>query len=118
MCASVVTRPHTHPANALKVREVTIGPLGLAGTLHLPASSSALVVFAHGSGSSRFSPRNRAAANALNARGIATLLFDLLTPDEERDRSNVFDIQLLAARLIDVVHWIDNDPDLARLPLG
>ena len=58
------------------------------------------------------------AANALNARGIATLLFDLLTPDEERDRSNVFDIRLLAARLIDVVHWIDNNPELASLPLG
>jgi putative phosphoribosyl transferase len=118
MCASVVTRPHRHPANALKVREVTIGPLGLAGTLHLPAPSSALVVFAHGSGSSRFSPRNRAAANALNARGIATLLFDLLTPDEERERANVFDISLLAGRLADVIHWIDDDPDLARLPLG
>jgi len=100
------------------VREVTIGPLGLAGTLHLPASASALVVFAHGSGSSRFSPRNMAAANALNALGIATLLFDLLTPDEERERSNVFDIPLLAGRLVDVVHWIDNDPELARLPLG
>ncbi len=54
----------------------------------------------------------------LNARGIATLLFDLLTPDEERERSNVFDIPLLAERLVDVVHWIDNDPELARLPLG
>jgi len=118
MCASVATRPQTHPANALVVRAATIGPLGLAGTLHLPASASALVVFAHGSGSSRFSPRNMAAANALNARGIATLLFDLLTPDEERERSNVFDIPLLAGRLVDVVHWIDNDPELARLPLG
>ena len=118
MCASVVTHSHTRGTKAVVSREVTIGPLGLAGTLHLPASANSLVVFAHGSGSSRFSPRNMAAANSLNARGIATLLFDLLTPDEERDRSNVFDIQLLAARLIDVVHWIDNDPDLARLPLG
>jgi putative phosphoribosyl transferase len=118
MCASVVTHPHTRGGNALAARQVTIGPLGLAGTLHLPASASALVVFAHGSGSSRFSPRNMAAANALNTRGIATLLFDLLTPDEERDRSNVFDIQLLAGRLLDVVHWIDNDPELASLPLG
>jgi len=118
MCASVASRPHTRPANTVPTREVTIGPLGLAGTLHLPISASALVVFAHGSGSSRFSPRNMAAANALNAQDIATLLFDLLTPDEERDRSNVFDIQLLAGRLIDVVHWIDNDPELASLPLG
>jgi putative phosphoribosyl transferase len=118
MCASVATRSHTRQANASAKREVTIGPLGLAGTLHLPPSASALVVFAHGSGSSRFSPRNMAVANALNARGIATLLFDLLTPDEEENRANVFDIPLLAERLIGVVHWIDGEPELARLPLG
>ena len=76
------------------------------------------MVFAHGSGSSRFSPRNRAVAEALNAKGIATLLFDLLTPDEESDRANVFDIPLLAERLVDVVRWIDTQPKLARLPLG
>ncbi len=118
MSASVAARPHTRQANALAAREVTIGPLGLAGTLHVPAAASALVVFAHGSGSSRFSPRNMAVANALNAQGIATLLFDLLTPDEEENRANVFDIPLLAERLIGVVHWIDSEPELARLPLG
>jgi len=118
MCASVATRPHTRRANALTAREVVIGPLGLAGTLHLPASANALVVFAHGSGSSRFSPRNMAVANALNAEGIATLLFDLLTPGEESERANVFDIPLLAERLIEVVHWINTQPELARLPLG
>ena len=117
MRASVATRPHTQ-SNALSAREVAIGPLSLAGTLHLPASASALVVFAHGSGSSRFSPRNMAVANALNAQGIATLLFDLLTPNEEQERANVFDIPLLAERLIDVVRWIDSQPELARLPLG
>jgi len=118
MCASIATRPQTRQANALAKREVTIGPLGLAGTLHLPFSAGALVVFAHGSGSSRFSPRNMAVANSLNAQGIATLLFDLLTPQEEEIRANVFDIPLLAERLIDVVHWIDGEPELARLPLG
>ena len=115
MRASVTTRPHTRQVTA---REVAIGPLGLAGTLHLPASASALVVFAHGSGSSRFSPRNRTVANTLNDQGIATLLFDLLTPDEEQERANVFDIPLLAERLIDVVRWIDTQPELTRLPLG
>jgi putative phosphoribosyl transferase len=115
MRASVATRPQTRPLTA---REVTIGPLGLTGTLHLPAAANALVVFAHGSGSSRFSPRNMAVANALNAQGFATLLFDLLTPKEENDRTNVFDIPLLAERLIDVVHWIDTQPELAQLPLG
>jgi putative phosphoribosyl transferase len=118
MPATVVTRAQMRDASEVTAREVVIGPLSLAGTLHFPALASALVVFAHGSGSSRFSPRNIAVANALNARGIATLLFDLLTPDEERERSNVFDIPLLAERLVDVVHWIHTDPELARLPLG
>jgi pimeloyl-ACP methyl ester carboxylesterase len=102
----------------LIAREVTIGPLELAGTLRLPASANALVVFAHGSGSSRFSPRNMTVAEALNAQDIATLLFDLLTSDEEANRANVFDIPLLAQRLIDVVGWVDTQPELARLPLG
>ena len=115
MHPSVTTHPHTRQVIA---REVAIGPLGLAGTLHLPDTANALVVFAHGSGSSRFSPRNMAVANALNAHEIATLLFDLLTPEEESDRANVFDIPLLAERLIDVVHWIDGQPELARLSLG
>jgi putative phosphoribosyl transferase len=84
----------------------------------VPAAASALVVFAHGSGSSRLSPRNMAVAEALNGQGMATLLFDLLTPDEEQNRANVFDIPLLAERLIAVVGWIDRQPELARLPLG
>jgi len=99
-------------------REVVIDPLRLAGDLRIPADATALVVFAHGSGSSRLSPRNTAVARTLNQQGIATLLFDLLTHDEELDRANVFDIPLLAERLIDVVGWIDEQPDLARLHLG
>jgi putative phosphoribosyl transferase len=99
-------------------REVAIGSLQLSGHLRLPASAAALVIFAHGSGSSRFSPRNRAVAEALNAQGMGTLLFDLLTTDEEQDRANVFDISLLSERLVDVVDWIDAQPKLAGLPLG
>lgn len=118
MPTTVSTRAEMRAASKVITREVVIGPLGLAGTLHLPALASALVVFAHGSGSSRFSPRNMAVANALNGEGIATLLFDLLTPDEESERANVFDIPLLAERLVDVVHWIDSDPELAGRPLG
>ena len=118
MCASLVTRPHARAISELKEREVVIAPLGLAGTLHLPVPANALVVFAHGSGSSRLSPRNMAVADALNKQGIATLLFDLLTPDEEDNRANVFDIPLLAGRLVDVVRWTDSDQELARLPLG
>ena len=63
-------------------------------------------MFAHGSGSSRHSPRNRYVAEVLNEAGLATLLFDLLTPAEERNRANVFDIELLARRLVDVTSWL------------
>jgi len=99
-------------------RDVSIPPIGLPGTLDVPRNAHALVIFAHGSGSSRLSPRNRSVADALNRRGIVTLLFDLLTPTEEADRRNVFDIPLLADRLVDAVNWLDKEPVLARLPLG
>jgi putative phosphoribosyl transferase len=101
-----------------ETRDVRIPPIGLAGTLHVPRHAYAIVAFVHGSGSSRLSPRNRAVADALNDRGMATLLFDLLTYDEEIDRANVFDISLLADRLAGVVSWLDAQPSLARLPLG
>ena len=117
MSAPVATRQTRQDLD----REVAIGSLQLSGHLRLPASAAALVIFAHGSGSSRFSPRNRAVAEALNAQGMGTLLFDLLTIDEEQDRANVFDISLLSllsARLVGVVDWIDAQPELAGLPLG
>ena len=95
-----------------------IPPIGLAGILQIPENAAALVVFVHGSGSSRLSPRNTAVARALNERGMATLLFDLLTPAEEADRANVFDIPLLAERLLDAVRWIDGEAAIAKLPLG
>ena len=98
--------------------DVHIPPLELAGTLCVPQPAHGLVVFAHGSGSSRLSPRNVAVAEALNARAMATLLFDLLTSDEEADRTNVFDIALLARRLVDVVHWIESQPMARNLPIG
>jgi len=104
--------------NDLLIRNVTISPVGVAGTLRIPKAARGLVVFVHGSGSSRFSPRNMAVADGLNVRGVATLLFDLLTPQEEQDRANVFDIGLLTRRLIEVVHWIDHQPELAQLQLG
>jgi putative phosphoribosyl transferase len=99
-------------------REVLIPPLGLAGTLNRPEEARAMVVFAHGSGSSRFSSRNIRVAEALNGRGIATLLFDLLLPHEEDDRRNVFDIGLLAQRLAQAVHWLGDEPDVSALPIG
>lgn len=90
----------------------------VAGHLTLPENAHGIVVFAHGSGSSRHSPRNRYVAGVLNASGIGTLLFDLLTPEEERDRANVFDIGLLASRLVDVTRWLAGRPDTAALPVG
>ncbi len=104
--------------NAAKARDMRIPPLGLAGTLRCPPEAKAVVVFAHGSGSSRFSPRNRAVAEGLNAQGFGTLLFDLLTLEEEGDRSNVFDIALLSERLVDAVRWLDQESPVARHALG
>ncbi|MEU8680969.1 phosphoribosyltransferase [Streptomyces sp. NPDC048611] len=78
----------------------------LTGDLLLPAGAGAVVMFAHGSGSSRHSPRNRLVATALNEAGLGTLLFDLLTPAEEAHRSNVFDIATLAERLTDATGWL------------
>jgi putative phosphoribosyl transferase len=99
-------------------RDVCIPPLGLNGRVRLPSAARGLVVFVHGSGSSRFSPRNVAVSEALNEQGFATLLFDLLTPVEEADRRKVFDIPLLADRLLDAIRWVEQDPDLSTLPLG
>lgn len=99
-------------------REVLIPPLSLTGTLNRPSEANAMVVFAHGSGSSRHSPRNIRVAEALNGRGIATLLFDLLLPLEEADRRNVFNIKLLAGRLTQAVRWVGSLPDVGHLPIG
>lgn len=78
----------------------------LTGDLTVPAGARAVVMFAHGSGSSRHSPRNRRVATALNRAGLGTLLFDLLTPAEEANRANVFDIETLADRLADATGWL------------
>ncbi|MFD7222072.1 phosphoribosyltransferase family protein [Streptomyces sp. NPDC059892] len=86
--------------------EMTIDGRELPGQLTLPDGAPGVVVFAHGSGSSRHSPRNRSVAERLNRAGLGTLLFDLLTPEEERDRANVFDIPLLARRLTLATAWL------------
>jgi putative phosphoribosyl transferase len=88
--------------------EVLAGDCILGGHLAIPEHSRGMVVFAHGSGSSRHSPRNRRVAQSLNSAGLGTLLFDLLTADEEVDRANVFDIKLLAGRLVDATRWLVN----------
>lgn len=107
----------TRPLRDEEVR-VTAGPVCVAGHLTIPERPTGIVVFAHGSGSSRHSPRNRYVAEVLNTAGLATLLFDLLTTDEESNRANVFDIGLLAGRLVDVTIWLAGQPDTATLPVG
>ena len=99
-------------------RSVRLGAMALPGDLGVPAQALGLVVFVHGSGSSRLSPRNRFVAQTLQQRRLATLLFDLLTPDEAEDRRLVFDIDLLAERVGDALDSIATDADLARLPIG
>lgn len=99
-------------------RQVSIPPVGLAGDLVVPPQPRGVILFAHGSGSSRLSPRNRAVAERLNQLGFATLLLDLLAPDEAADRRNVFDIPLLAERLLEAELWITAEPGLGELPLG
>lgn len=97
---------------------VSIPPLGLAGDLRAPDQAQGVVIFAHGSGSSRLSPRNQQVAQALTEVGLATLLLDLLTEGEARERANVFDIDLLAKRLVHAIDWIRAQPEFLHLPIG
>lgn len=112
------SRPVVDPPGSQQVRIPYENGFSAPGDLTIPEDCRGLVLFAHGSGSSRASPRNRQVATALNTRGIATLLFDLLTTDEERQRTKVFDIPLLAARLEQATLWAHAQPELAQLPIG
>jgi len=96
---------------------VRSGSARLPGTLDAGVDPAGIVVFAHGGGSSRLSPRNQTVARTLNARSLATLLFDLLTPAEALHRVNVFDIALLGSRLAGAVAWLE-DSEVAGLPVG
>jgi pimeloyl-ACP methyl ester carboxylesterase len=96
---------------------VRSGSARLPGVLDVGVDPSGIVVFAHGSGSSRLSPRNQTVARTLNARSFATLLFDLLTPAEARQRVNVFDIALLGSRLAGAIAWLESS-EVAGLPVG
>jgi putative phosphoribosyl transferase len=98
--------------------DVPSGRRRLSAILHVPPSAEGVVVFAHGSGSGRFSPRNNLVAQALRETGLATLLFDLLTEAEAQDRQNVFDIPLLAERLLLATDWVTQDRQTGALPIG
>jgi pimeloyl-ACP methyl ester carboxylesterase len=99
-------------------QDIEILPLGLKGLLSVPDGASGIVLFAHGSGSSRLSPRNIQVARAFNEAGLATLLFDLLLPVEAQDRHKVFDIPLLAGRLEEALDWIEEEESTADLVVG
>lgn len=98
--------------------QIAVDGVRLFGLLTVPPASRALVLFAHGSGSGRRSPRNQHVASRLNSEGLATLLFDLLTPTEELDRENVFDIPMLGGRLRAVSHWAHDQPGLGHQAVG
>jgi putative phosphoribosyl transferase len=99
-------------------REIEILPRRLPGLLAVPEAAKGIVVFAHGSGSSRLSPRNTSVSRALNQAGLATLLFDLLSPEEADDRKNVFDIALLASRVEESLDWIRAEEAVSHLAIG
>jgi pimeloyl-ACP methyl ester carboxylesterase len=98
--------------------QIPAGGASLEGELQVPPVATGLVVFAHGSGSSRFSPRNNYVAGILREAGFATFLFDLLTESEDRVRDNRFDIDLLGSRLVAAVRWLAGKQAVSHLPVG
>jgi putative phosphoribosyl transferase len=112
-----MTRPDTQSVIEQSVM-IEKEHLSLSGFLRVPAEANGIVLFAHGSGSGRFSPRNRFVAQQLQQGGIATLLIDLLMTSEEEDRRNVFDIDLLADRIVMASAWLQDNSHTKQLPLG
>jgi putative phosphoribosyl transferase len=110
MSTGTTAAPKTYPVALCRAQ--------LHGEVVVPAGATGLVIFAHGSGSSRLSPRNIHAAHLLHAQGLATLLFDLLTEEEGHHRHNIFDIGLLAARLAEAIRFARSHAELTWFPLG
>jgi putative phosphoribosyl transferase len=102
--------------------KIPVENVEVKGNMFLPQDTKSLVIFAHGSGSSRFSPRNQYVAKEFNKAGMGTLLFDLLTPGEEEEDTLTgqyrFDINLLSKRLVGVTKWLLNDPTTSKLKIG
>ncbi|MBZ5558056.1 MAG: dienelactone hydrolase family protein [Acidobacteriia bacterium] len=118
----MTTASRSHDARTLTSVRVPFGALSLFGDLASPATPAGVVAFAHGSGSSRFSTRNQHVARLLQQRGFATLLIDLLTPDEEAIDSRTahlrFDIGMLASRMVAIIDWLRRWPETSALPIG
>ena len=104
--------------HAERLVHVRVDTLSLEGALAVPPGAGGVVLFAHGSGSSRKSPRNNFVARELRAGGLGTLLIDLLTEQEDADRRTRFDIELLTRRLLAATAWLASEPDTKALPLG
>lgn len=113
-----LTHDVTHAEVTIPALAASGAPISLPGRLSIPDTPLGLVLFAHGSGSSRLSPRNEFVASVLHESWIGTLLFDLLTVQEANDRANVFDISLLADRLVDAIRFVTGHEQTASLPLG
>jgi pimeloyl-ACP methyl ester carboxylesterase len=109
---SLMNQPSEHLVS------IPVNDVELEGMIEIPDGATGLVVFAHGSGSSRKSPRNNFVAEVIRERGLGTLLFDLLTEAEDTDRDNRFDIQLLTTRLVAVTEWLRDRDDTADLNVG
>ena len=110
-----MTTPQEHEEHSVKI---TKGKLVLECILRLPAGTHGIVVFAHGSGSGRLSPRNNFVARHLLHNGLSTLLLDLLTDEEAEDRRKVFDVNLLADRLLTAKGWLETEPRTRNLGIG
>lgn len=106
------------PSTSLLAVDIPLDNKLHEGLLGLPAKPTGIILFAHGSGSSRLSPRNTYVAEILQQHGLATLMFDLLTEEEDRIRNNRFDISLLSRRLIGATRWAQAQQALAALPMG
>ncbi len=107
-----------HPTGLSQLVRMPVDHVLIEGMLELPAKAAGLVLFAHGSGSSRHSPRNNFVASVLRDMGLGTLLMDLLTPVEDTDYQARFDIALLTRRLLQATQWVQGHPQTAQLPLG
>lgn len=116
------TAPCQPPAEVHKIVQIPVCTFALEGELHVPAGAQGVVIFAHGSGSSRHSPRNQFVAQVIREAGMGTLLLDLLTRREVE--ADVFtqdlscDVEMLAGRLVAVAHWLSSQPETEGLPLG
>ena len=108
----------SHPTGLSQLVRMPVDHVLIEGMLELPAKTSGLVLFAHGSGSSRHSPRNNFVASVLRETGLGTLLMDLLTPVEDLDHQARFDIALLTRRLLLATQWVQQNPETLRLPVG